>query len=164
MGWASRSLVVIAVAGLAGCAGSRGLAPGQSTLADVEAAMGAPAERRQAGAETWLYYPSQPFGRKVFVARMGPDGRLIGVEQRLTEANIAKLVPSHSRREDVLALFGQPYERLAYPRMQREAWSWEIRHFGGQAADLHVQMSPDGVVREVYIIDENDRGKERRDR
>ena len=126
--------------------------------------MGAPAERRQAGAETWLYYPSQPYGRRVVVARMSPDGRLIALEQRLAEEYIAKLVPNHSRRDDVLALFGQPYERLAYPRMQRESWSWHIRHFGNQPAGLHVQMSPDGVVREVYVIDENDRGKDRPNR
>lgn len=163
MDWAPRSLVVIAVAGLAGCAGSGGLASGQSTLTDVEAALGTPAERRQAGAETWLYYPSQPFGRRVVVARLGPEGRLIAVEQRLSEEYIAKLAPNHSRREDVLALFGQPYERLAIPRMEREAWSWHIRHFGNQPAGLHVQMSPDGVVREVYVIDEN-RDKDRKER
>lgn len=157
MGWASRSLVVIAVVALAGCAGPRGLAPGQSTLAEVEAAMGAPAERRQVGGETWLYYPVQPFGRKVFVARLSPGGRLLAVEQRLTEQYIAKLVPNHSRREDVLALFGQPYEQLDFPRMQRESWSWHIRHFANQPAGLHVQMSRDGTVREVYVIDEDDK-------
>src|SRR5207249_3057513 len=52
----------------AGCASfdGRGLAPGQSTSGDVERVMGAPAERRQVGAETWFYYPRQPFGRKTF--------------------------------------------------------------------------------------------------
>ena len=79
----SKVFVVVALA-LAGCAGMRGLEPGQATLADVEAAMGAPAERRQVGGETWLYYPDQPFGRKVLVARLAAD-KLIGVEQRLTD-------------------------------------------------------------------------------
>jgi hypothetical protein len=158
LGSASKACVVLALA-LAGCASSRDLTPGQSTLADVEAVMGSPMERRQVAAESWLYYPSQPYGRKVFVARLAPDRKLIAVEQRLTEDYISKLVRDQSRREDVLALFGQPYERLNFPRMAREAWSWHMLRFTNRPAGLHVQMSPDGVVREVYILDEDDKGE-----
>jgi hypothetical protein len=145
---------------LGGCAAPGRLTPAQSTLADVEAAMGAPAERRQVGGETWLYYPSQPFGRKVLVARIGGDGRLVAVEQRLSEEYIAKVVPNQSRRDDVLALFGQPFERHTYERLQREAWSWHMQKYGFLPAGLHVQISPDGVVREVLVLDErNDSDK-----
>ena len=140
------------------------LAPGSSTQAEVEAALGAPAERRQVGAETWLYYPNQPFGRQVRVARVGPDGRLVALEQRLSEEYIAKLVPNQSRREDVLGLFGQPYQRSDYPRLQRETWTWHMQHFTRQPAGLHVQMSPDGVVREVYVLDESDKDRPPSDR
>ena len=144
----------------AGCATDRDLTPANSTRADVEATLGRPAEVRARGdGETWLYYPNQPFGRKVLVARVASDGKLIAVEQRLSEEYIAKLIPNHSRREDVLALFGQPYERGSYPRMEREAWSWHMRQYANLPAGLHVQMSPDGVVREVYILDENNKGE-----
>ena len=161
MASASKGLLAVLVA-LAGCAG--GLAPGTSTQADVQAALGAPAERRQVGAETWLYYPNQPYGRKVHVARVGADGRLVALEQRLSDEYIAKLVPNQSRREDVLAIFGQPYQRSAYPRMQREAWTWHMQHITNQPAGLHVQMSPDGVVREVYVLDESDKDRPPSDR
>jgi hypothetical protein len=151
--------VVLALA-LAGCATWHDLTPGQSTLADVEAVMGRAAEQRmRPDGETWLYYPKQPFGRKTFVARVAPGGKLIAVEQRLSEEYVARLVPNHSRREDVLDLFGSPYERLAFPRMNREAWSWHMRQFANLPAGLHVQMSPDGVVREVYILDENNKSE-----
>ena len=150
----------LAVALLAGCAG---LTPGLSNVAEIEAAMGRAAERRaRPDGETWLYYPRQPFGRKVFVARIAPEGKLIGVEQRLSEEYIARLVPNHSRREDVLELFGSPYERLDFPRMNRETWSWHVRQFGHLPVGLHVQMSPDGVVREIYLLDENNKGESRR--
>jgi hypothetical protein len=150
----------LAVALLAGCAS---LTPGLSNLAEVEAAMGRAAERRNGpDGETWLYYPRQPFGRKVFVARIAPEGELIGVEQRLSEEYIARLVPNHSRKQDVLELFGSPYERLGFPRMNRETWSWHMRQFGNLPVGLHVQMSPDGVVREVYVLDENNKGESRR--
>ena len=145
-----------AAATAVGCATSRNLQPAQSTLTDVEATLGAPAERRQVGTETWLYYPNQPFGRKVRVARVAPDGKLIAVEQRLSEEYIAKLIPNQSSQEDVLALFGRPYERLNVPRMERDMWTWHMRQYGTLKATLNVQMSPDGVVREVYVLDDND--------
>src|SRR3954453_18698001 len=97
----------------AGCPTHKDLQPQQSTRAEVEAALGQPAEqRKRADGETWLYYPKQPFARKVLVARVAPDGKLLAVEQRLSEKYIAKLMPNQSTRDDVLALFGRPYERL----------------------------------------------------
>ncbi|HJY78646.1 MAG TPA: hypothetical protein VKE95_18540 [Burkholderiales bacterium] len=155
----NRRLLPVLIAFLvsaAGCASQGNLTPAQSTLADVEATLGAPAERRQVGGETWLYYPQQPYGRKVRVARVAPDGKLIAVEQRLSEEYIAKLIPNQSSQDDVLALFGRPYERLNVPRMQRDMWTWYMRQYGTLKATLNVQMSPDGVVREVYVLDDND--------
>ena len=149
-------LLMAVLVSAAGCASHGDLTPAQSTAADVEAALGAPTERRQLGAESWLYYPKQPFGRKVLVARIAPDGKLIALEQRLSEEYIAKLIPNRSSREDVLALFGQPYERLNVPRMERDMWTWYMRQYGILKATLNVQMSPDGVVREVYVLDDND--------
>jgi hypothetical protein len=148
---------------LAGCASYGDLTPGQSTLADIEAVMGRAAEQHaRSNGETWLYYPKQPIGRKTFVARVAPDGRLIALEQRLSEEYIAKLILNHSRKEDVRDLFGPPYESLTYPRMERETWSWHMRQFANLPAGLHVQMSPDGVVREVYILDEQKGGNKKR--
>jgi hypothetical protein len=39
-----------------------------------------------------------------------------------------------------------------------------MRNFTHRPAGLHVQMSPDGVVREIYILDEDDKDKGRRPR
>ena len=146
---------------LAGCASfdGRGLMPGSSSAAEVESVMGAPAEKRQvANGETWYFYPRQPYGRMTFVARIAPDGRLIALEQRLTEEYVGKLVRDRSRSDDVLALFGRPYERMSSARMDRETWTWHMRRYTNRAAGLHVQLSPDGVVREYYMIDEDDKG------
>jgi hypothetical protein len=134
-----------------------GLTPGQSSAADVERVMGAPAEKRQAGGETWYYYPRQPFGRKTFVARLAPDGRLVAIEQRLTDENVAKIVPNTTRAEQVRDLFGPPWAAGHYARLERNIWTWHMRRYGdpGIPVSLNVQMSADGVVREVYIIDES---------
>jgi hypothetical protein len=122
-----------------------------------------PAEvRKRSDGETWLYFPKQPFGRKVFVERVAPDGKLIAREQRLSEEYIARLVPNHTRKEEVRELFGAPYEQLTFPRLGRETWTWHMRQFGNLPASLNVQMSFDGVVREIYILDENNKDESKR--
>jgi len=137
----------------------RGLTPGVSTTADVERAMGAPAEKRPVGAETWYYYPRQPFGRKTFVARFAGDRRLVALEQRLTDETIAKIIPNTTRSEQVRDLLGPPYAAGHYARLERDIWTWHMRRFGdpGIPVQLNVQMSPDGVVREVVVLDESSR-------
>jgi hypothetical protein len=151
-------VLVPALLAAAGCATYRDLMPARSTRANVEATLGPPAEvRARSDGETWLYYPKQPFARKVLVARVAPNGTLIAVEQRLSEEYIAKLVPNQTTREDVLVLFGQPYERLNIPRMQRDMWTWYMRQYATLPATLNVQISPDGVVREIYVLDDNNK-------
>jgi hypothetical protein len=156
-------LSILPIAALvAACASFDGynLTPGQSSAEDVEKVMGAPAEKRAGpGGETWFYYPRQPYGRKTFVARVAQDGRLIALEQRLTDENVAKVIPNTTNVEQVRDLFGPPYQVIRLDRMERDVWTWHMRRYGdpGIPVSLNLQMSMDGVVREVYIIDESER-------
>ena len=137
----------------AGCASFDGynLKPGQATSADVERTMGTPAETRKVGGDTLLYYPRQPWGYDAYVARIGQDGRLIGIEQRLTDANVAKIVPNVTTGQQVRDLLGPPWQTSHYDLSGRTVWTWYMHEFGdsGPPMQLDVQMSPDGVVREV---------------
>jgi hypothetical protein len=141
----------------AGCASFDGssLKPGQATSADVERVMGTPAETRKVGGETFLYYPRQPFGDATFAARIGRDGRLIGIEQRLTDANVAKIVPNVTTGQQVRDLLGPPWQTSHYALNDRTVWTWYMHEYGDSSLteELDVQMSPDGVVREVYKLD-----------
>ena len=155
----SRSCIALSLAAVitaAGCASfdGRGLVPGQSSAADVERVMGAPADKRQVGSETWYFYPRQPYGRVTYVARVAPDGRLAALEQRLNDATVAKIVPNSTRAQEVRDLLGPPYTTVQFPRLERDTWTWWMRHYGdpGIPVELVVQMSPDGVVREVYLL------------
>jgi hypothetical protein len=143
---------------VAACASfdGRGLVPGQSSTADVEHVMGAPAEKRHVGGETWYYYPRQPYGRQTFVARLTPDGRLVAIEPRLNDETLAKIVPNTTRSEQVRDLLGPPWQSARMARLDRNVWTWSVNRWGNPSlpAQLHVQMSPDGVVREVYVLDE----------
>lgn len=149
-------LALLAISAAAGCASydGRGLVPGQSTAADVERVMGAPAEKRQVGSETWYFFSRQPYGRVMYVARVGSDGRLLALEQRLNDATVAKIVPNSTNAQELRDLLGPPYTAVQHPRMERDIWTWWMRHYGdpGVPVELVVQMSPDGVVREVYLL------------
>jgi hypothetical protein len=147
------ALVLVLAAGCAGYAG-RGLVPGQSTVADVEALMG-PVTERRAGAdgETVLWFSRQPYGRESYAARIGAGGKLVSLEQRLTPENLVYLQNGKSTAESVHDLFGPPYKINQFPRMQREIWTywmpateeWKV---------LFVQFSPDHVLREYYYMDD----------
>jgi hypothetical protein len=146
--------LLIAVAGCAGYSG-RGLVPGQSSEADVEAVMGEPAGvQEKANGETVLWYPRLRYGRENYAARIGPDGRLLSIEQRLTEENIARLVRNQTLAEEVSDLLGPPHRSDPFPRMEREIWTYYMQGFPYWKV-LYVQISPqDHVVREVYYMDD----------
>jgi len=144
---------VLTLVALAGCASGH-LVPGQSTEADVEAVMGEPKEVREApNGEVVLWYPRMPYGEGSYAARVGRDGKLIAIEQRITEENIARIVPGKSTAREVRDLVGPPYRIDPYPRMDREIWTYKIQVFPFPKA-LFVQLSPDGIAREVYYMDD----------
>jgi hypothetical protein len=145
---------------LSACASfdGRGLVPGQSTVRDVEALMGAPTDKR-AGAqgEMVYWYPQIPSGYASFAARIAPDGHLIAIEQRLTEANISKVVKGTSAAE-VRELLGPPYQPGVYHPLEREIWTYPMRMQGYMYPRWFVvQLSlDDHVVREAFLMDDPD--------
>ena len=142
----------LAAALFTGCASysGSGLVAGKSTTAEVEALMGKPAERvEKPGGGSVLYYPRGPAGRETYAVSIGTDGKVQAVEQRLTDANIAKVVLGTTTAREVRELFGPPSTTQRLPRLQRDVWEYpmdnrETPHL------LLVQFSPDGIVREVF--------------
>ena len=145
--------LVLLAAGCAGTGDGSGLVPGQSTSADVEKAMGPSAEKRAGPAgETVLWFPRMPYGRVSYAARIGKDDKLIAVEQRLTRENLAMLKPGASRESEVRDLLGPPNRIDPFPRLQRDAWSYQAQGMNPQL--IVAQFSKDGVLREAFMIDD----------
>jgi hypothetical protein len=149
--------LIVAMAGLAlaGCVSfdGRGLAPGQTTENEVVAQMGPPADRiKLPDGDTMLYFPRQPTGRMMYAARIAPDGRLRSITQLLTEQNLANIVRGTSTRGDVRVILGPPYRVSRFERQQREVWQYNMINNLGDDSFLYVQMSDDGVVREVMLL------------
>jgi len=146
-------VLMLALTGCAGYSGS-GLVAGRSTADEVEALMGPAAETRQdPGGETVRYYSRLPYGRQTYAARIGPDGKLLALEQRLTDAHVGKIRPGTSRAEEVRALIGPPYRDETFRNLEREIWSYKM-FSGFSPKDLYVQLSRDGIVREVILLDD----------
>ena len=149
-------IAAVCVVLLAGCpvATSPTSTAGESTAAEVEAVMGpAAAKRPGPDGETVLWFPRMPYGDGTYAARVSADGRLIAIEQRLTEENIARIERGKSTADSVLDLVGPPYRVDQFARMEREIWTYKMQVFPFPKA-LFVQLSPDRVVREVYYMDD----------
>ena len=153
-----KQIIALALAALTvGCAAEgRGLVPGQSTAADVEARMGPAAEKRPApGGETVYYYPRLPWGYATYAARIAPDGRLVAIEQRLTEENTELLKVGATRAEQVRDLLGPPFEPMHQRLSGKDLWTYPMRVPGYPTPRWFlVQISPEGVLTEKYFIDD----------
>ena len=155
---------------MAACASfdGRGLVPGESSERELEALMGKPAETQPlAGGETLYWYPRLPWGHVSYAARIGADGRLVALEQRLTEGNISKVVRGQTTGKEVHDLLGPAWQPQHYPNLERDIWTYPMRVPGHALPKWFlVQLSSDGIVRETYLIDDpqfvpQDRGRHR---
>ena len=151
-----RGLLLLLLA--AGCASydGRGLVPGQSTAADVEALMGRADDKRPAaGGETVYYYSRLPYGNATYAARIAPDGKLVALEQRLTLENLDKLKPGVTRAEEVLDLLGPPYRPMKQASTGVEIWTYPFLVPGFRLPRWFLaHISPDGILREKNMIDD----------
>lgn len=147
-------LVALAAILLTACASydGRGLVSGSSTEADVQSLMGKPAETlaSAAGERVW-FYPHAPAGRDTYAVRFGADGRVVAIEQRLTEENFARLAAGNTTRQ-VRELLGPPNRAFRNDRQERVVWEYLYYNAMQIPFILYVQASDDGVVREVVTI------------
>lgn len=160
----SLKFALLAVLALQACAAydGRGLVAGSSTAADIERVMGQPAEKltippNAAGNERWAgdtvwFYPRNPYGRHTYAVQVAADGRVRSIEQRLTVANIEKIVRNVTRIQDARLLFGPPNRVMRFPRQNLESWEYRMFNQIDIPYNLYVQYSPDGIVREVLFL------------
>ena len=151
-------LAIPLLAAAAGCASVDGytLRPGESTVHDVEMVMGQPADKRAGpGGQTIYWYPQLPYGRANYAARIGEDGTLLAIEQRLIEENIKQVAIGWSSAQ-VYDLLGPPYWPETYARSERTSWTYPMRVQGyGYPKWFVVYFSTrDQVVVETYLMDD----------
>jgi hypothetical protein len=131
-----------------GCASydGRDLVPGVATEADIVGTMGKPAQtlHRPNGDEA-LYFSKLPYGRQMFVATTGPDGRLKGIEQVLDYQHLQRIRIGTTTADQVRAILGPPYRISRDPFKPLDVWQYPWR----PARDVWVSLSDDGIVRDI---------------
>lgn len=152
-----RGLPLMLALALCACATKPRLVPGQSTEADVRAAMGEPTEVRVLpDGDRVLWYarpvPDTAYGSERVAATLAPDGKLRSVEQRLAPEYIAKVLPGQSKASDVRDLIGPPIRAYARVGKPGEVWEYELQGFQ-RPVTLYVEFSPDQVVQAVYTLE-----------
>ena len=88
-----------------------------------------------------------PFGREIYVATIGGDGVLRGIEPTLTRKNIAG-IKEGMRAVEVRDRLGPPYRSVYMKLIDRDVWEYPWRIVEDKRI-LWVQFSRDGVVQEV---------------
>ena len=149
----SRILAALAsIVGFYGCDGQHlaALQPGTSTVQEVHARLGAPAaEWPNDDGSVTLEYPRGPQGTQCWMLTVDSRGILQGIEQALTEANLAR-VEKGWRAEQVRRLLGRPGSETPFPLKPEVVWEWRVEpRLPGSFAFFHVHFSPDGIVTET---------------
>jgi hypothetical protein len=131
---------------LVACAGPPP-APG-TPLADVRVRLGQPTARYDlGGGDTELEYATGPWGQQTWMARFGPDQRLLSYQQVLDANTFAKIMYGKSTKQDVLHLIGRPAETMFLPRQQLEVWTYRYKEANVWNSMMHVHFDTGGVVR-----------------
>ncbi|MCL2525169.1 MAG: hypothetical protein FWF20_09790 [Betaproteobacteria bacterium] len=115
---------------LAGCAGygGHGLQPGVATVEEVVDVMGEPALHWQdADGSRQLAYPRGPSGPHTYMAWLGPDGRLIRIENVLQMRYFARITPGQDDQQAILRLLGPPNPAWTMYFAARDELAWEWR-------------------------------------
>jgi len=144
---------LLALAGLAGCAGMpERLAPG-TPRSDIETRLGQPTAVHPLVSGTQLQYSRQPAGQQVYNLALDAQGRLRQVDQVMDLAWFHRIGVDTWTRQQVLQQFGRPalVERVA--RFDGDIWTYRFLEVGW-SRQAHIHFDPAGVVRRVMFTDE----------
>jgi hypothetical protein len=138
---------LIAVVLLAACASPQSMRPG-TPKSEVEAALGRPTASLQLpDGGSRLQYSGQPFVQSVWNADFDPSGKLLRVDQMMSDDAFARIVSGKATRADVLRDFGPPAETYTFRLQNETAWMYRYFTHGGFKAAMFVYFDPAGTVK-----------------
>lgn len=113
---------------------------------ELIARSGRPAVRHQDGKRLILEY-SGPWQQQTYMARFGPNGKLVSWEQVLTSEKFATVKLGQTTKQEVLRTFGKPAESefLSLPKL--EVWSYRYKEGDVWNSMMHVHFDQAGIVR-----------------
>jgi hypothetical protein len=98
------------------------------------------------GGVRWQY-SGQPYDQSVWNINMNAQGRVVSVEQMMSDEAFARIRSGKDTRADVLREFGRPAETFSFPMMDETAFMYRYFIHGGFYAAMFVYFDPQGVVK-----------------
>lgn len=139
-----------AVLALAGCAALVRETPHPGDpLETVQTKLGPPTAVYPANGGQVLEYATGPMGQFTWMARLGPDGRLVSYEQVLTGEKFAAIKVDQATKEEVLRTIGRPAEVSRVAMNDYEVWSYRYKEAGVWNSLMHVHFDRNGIVRQM---------------
>jgi hypothetical protein len=140
-------VVLLGALALAACSTPGSVKPGQEQAA-VSATAGRPTAVVQLpdGGTRWQY-SGQPFDQSVWNIDFDSKGRVVIVEQMMSDAAFARIRSGRDTRVEVLRDFGPPAESFSYRLQNETAWMYRYFTHGGFYAAMFVYFDPSGVVK-----------------
>ncbi|WP_077035091.1 hypothetical protein [Pelomonas sp. KK5] len=141
-------LLALSVAGCAYPGHDARLLVGASTAADITSYYGAPRRiwDEPDGGHTYEY-SSQPFGQSCYMVHLGPDGRLLGIEDTLSAAMRHQTVFAGMTTEQVSRRLGQERTRQFFALSGEEVWDWNVEPDPGSSYRLRYNVHfKNGIV------------------
>lgn len=117
--------------------------------AEVIAKRGEPTRRYQDGNEQLLEYASGPWGQHTYMARLGPDRKVLSFEQVLTTQKFVTIKVGEATKNDVLLTIGSPSETSYLSLSDLEVWSYPYKENGVWDSIMHVHFDRKGIVRKM---------------
>lgn len=143
-------LLAAAALSLSGCASLFAPPPAAGDSEEqVVTRLGSPTAVYPDGNTRLLEYAPGPFGQYAYMARIGPDGRLISYEQVWTVQKFQSIKVDQATKNDVLRIVGQPTEVMRYARIPYEAWNYGFKESGVWNSQMTVYFDDNGIVRKV---------------
>ncbi|NEX61836.1 outer membrane protein assembly factor BamE domain-containing protein [Noviherbaspirillum galbum] len=115
----------------------------------VIAKRGEPTHRYQDGNQRLLEYATGPWGQKTWMARIGPDGKVVSFEQVLTSQKFGTLQVGTATKDDVLRTVGAPSETSYLNLSDLEVWTYPYKESNVWNSLMHIHFDKSGVVRKL---------------
>lgn len=145
--------LTVSTLSLSGCdfAAQKELQSGVSSKDDVLVKMGKPTMIWEEKDGSSLYeYPRGPEGHVTYMVKINGDGKYMGMENILTEANFNKISVGMTR-DDIRRRLGRPTQTSVLELKKEEVWTWKHFRNNNESRLFHVMMDGEGkVVRTEY--------------
>ncbi len=137
----------LAVLLLAGC--STLAIPEQGTSeTDLISMRGTPTYTSQDGGIKTLEWTASNSNQYTYMAKVGPDGKMISFDQVLTVERFATLKPGVSTKDDVIKVVGHPnkFESEYLKLSDSEVWTYRYKESGVWDSLMHIHFDHNGLI------------------